>query len=473
MEISVIIQQGQAMQSKIRTGDTIVAIATPPGEGAISVVRLSGRDAIVVADRIFKGRTPLLSAAGYTIHHGFVIDEDGKEVDEVLISVFIAPHSYTGENLIEIGCHGGTVTSARVLAASQRAGARQADPGEFTKRAFLNGKIDLSQAEAVADLISARSSRAQEMSLAQLGGSLSKRVKLLKQSLLETCSLLEIDLDFSEDGISVIPVTEIRSRLKQSISDLRGLLSTYETGKIVREGVRAVIVGPPNAGKSCIFNVLLGRDRAIVSEIPGTTRDYIEESLTIDGVLFQLVDTAGVRETNDIVEKQGVSRSQELLRTGDVVLAVIDCLSPPDQGLFRSLVGSSNRVVLAINKIDLLENGAEPEWLPGVPINTKIPVSALNGQGIDTLRVALLSAMQLSGDVRESSGAVTNRRHAEVLGRALGSAELALSSLEKGLTNEFIALDARAAISAMTEITGEITSEDVLNGIFSRFCIGK
>jgi tRNA modification GTPase len=461
------------MQAKIRTGDTIAAIATPPGEGAISIVRMSGPESVVTADRVFRGRSSLLAAAGYTIHHGFVLDEDGNEVDEVLVSVFRSPHSYTGEDLIEIGCHGGSVSSSKVLGVVLRAGARQADPGEFTKRAFLNGKIDLSQAEAVADLISSRSSRAQGVSLAQLRGALSERINRMKEDLLETCSLLEIDLDFSEEGISVIPAAEVGKRLSDCASQFRALIATYETGKIVRDGVRVVIVGPPNAGKSSLFNMLLRQDRAIVSEMPGTTRDYIEEAISIDGILFQLVDTAGVRKTDDHVEKQGVARSHELLRSGDIGLAVIDGTSPPEGDFFEEWLPSSGRLVLAINKIDLMAGKGDGGQLGDIPFRDRVPVSALTGEGIEHLRTSLLGCMVAGGDQSEDRISVTNQRHADALRRGLRFTELALESFNSGLTNEFVALDARSAVSALSEITGEITTEEILNGIFERFCIGK
>jgi tRNA modification GTPase len=302
---------------------------------------------------------------------------------------------------------------------------------------------------------------------------LSKRVNEIKKRLLETCSLLEIDLDFSEEDISVIPATEVKLRLESGMEDLRALIASYTTGKIVRDGVRVAIVGPPNAGKSSLFNALLEQDRAIVSEVPGTTRDYIEEAITIDGILFQLVDTAGIRETDDMVERQGVTRSQELLRSGDIGLAVIDCLSPPDDKYFQEWLPSSDRLVLAINKIDLLKDGKVPVWVDQMPISLRVPVSALTGDGIATLRSALISQMHLSVEPGETGLAVTNRRHIDALSRALECIERALASLDKGLTNEFIALDTRSAVSAIAEITGEITTDDILDQIFSRFCIGK
>ena len=461
------------MQHKIRSDDTIAAIATPPGEGAICIVRISGQGAIDLGDRIFRGRSPLSSAAGYTVHHGYIHDEDGREVDEVLVTVFRNPRSYTGENSLEIGCHGGLVTSARVMRVVLQNGARQADPGEFTKRAFLNGKLDLSQAEAVADLISARSHRAQEQSLRQLQGTLSDRIDQIKADMLEACSLLEIDLDFSEEGISVVSRGEIQNRLEGSISALTKLLATYETGRIVRDGVRVILAGPPNTGKSSLFNALLQQDRSIVSALPGTTRDYIEEGISVSGMLFLLVDTAGAREVADTNELQGIDRSRHLLRTGDIVLAIVDCMVPPEPDFWsRWLEGiSPEKVILVINKVDMMESSERPGgfslgWI-------EVFTSAKTGFGIEELKEALILTTSGVGPSEDLSLTITNKRHVDSLSRTKEALQEALSSLGSGLTNEFIAMDVRAAIGAVSEITGEITTEDVLNVVFAKFCVGK
>jgi len=463
------------MQSKIRSDDTIAAIATPVGEGAISIVRISGQDAIDLGDRIFRGRTPLSLAAGYTVHHGYIHEADGHEVDEVLMTVFRTPHSYTGEDCLEIGCHGGLVTSSRVLEVVLRHGARQADPGEFTKRAFLNGKLDLSQAEAVADLVSARSLRAQEQSLGQLQGSLRNRIESLKVEMLEVCSLLEIDLDFSDEGISVVSTDEIRRRLDGCLSALNRLLSSYEAGKIIRDGVRVVLAGPPNVGKSSLFNALLKQDRSIVSELPGTTRDYIEEGISISGILFLLVDTAGARETSDSAELQGVARSRKLLRTSDITVAVVDSVNSVDRDFFDRWLGetSPERVILAFNKVDLRESVERPIGFPQFPGRSEVFVSAKTGFGLEELRSALIASVAGSGPSGDFDVTITNKRHVETLERVKEALEQALASADRNLTNDFIAMDVRSAIGALSEITGEITSEDVLNGIFARFCVGK
>ncbi len=457
---------------KLRLNDTIAAIATPPGEGAIAVIRISGPASIAVADRVFRGRMSLAEAPGFTVHYGTVNQPDGAPVDQVLATVFRSPHSYTGEEQVEFSCHGGMFVAQRVLSIVMAAGARQAEAGEFTRRAFVNGKIDLPQAEAIADMIRAKSEKMRAASFDQLQGKLGDRVRTLRNELMDLCGLLEVDLDFSEEGLAVIDPREIERRLQVIDLDLEEMISSFEHGKLAREGVEVVLVGKPNAGKSSIFNALLREERAIVTPLPGTTRDSLEESLTIGGVLFRVHDTAGLRETEDLAETEGVRRSQAIMQRADILLDVIDAATPLDReevAGWRRGIGASQHCLAVYNKIDLIDRSAvaklaqEPE---------SVAVSARSGVGFDELRDRLLQVVKGKG-VETVQVGVTNSRHAASLTSARESVKTARASLKAGATNEFIAFDVRDASNHLAEITGEITSEEILDEIFAKFCIGK
>jgi tRNA modification GTPase len=463
---------------KIRDQDTIAAIATPSGEGAIAVIRVSGKEAVGVVDRVFAGKVKLCEVSANTVHFGRIVARGGDAVDEVLATVFRAPNSYTGEDAVEISCHGGVYVANRVLELVLGAGARQADPGEFTLRSFLNGKRDLSRAEAVADLIHARSEKAHWASMNQLQGMLSSRVIELKAELLRHCSLLEIELDFSEEGIAVIERVDVLSGLKKIRADVNEIIISYGVGRHYRDGVMVVLVGKVNSGKSSIFNALLRENRAIVSPHPGTTRDYIEEGLNLEGVLFRIVDTAGIRDTVEPVEADGVERSKGLLARADVLVLVVDSTSEADlQAARMSIeeVGLRGRTVIAFNKIDLV-----PELSPRVDdhlsdecMTSSVYLSAKTGAGVELLSKALVKAAGLESGEGDLGFKVTNRRHLNAFQRVAVSLAQAIQSLESGLTNEFVALDVRRAMDALAEVTGEITTDDILNEIFSNFCIGK
>lgn len=458
--------------------DTIAALATPPGEGAIAVVRISGAGALSVGDRIFRGRKSLSAARGYTLHHGTIVAADGREVDEVLAAVFRAPRSYTGEDSVEVSCHGGVYVANEVLIAALASGARRAEPGEFTRRAYLNGKMDLSRAEAVAALIASKSERAHRASLGQLHGRLAGAVGEMRSELKRLCALLEIDLDFAEEGISVIGSSEIERPVAALKEKLERLADTFRTGKIYRDGVSVAIVGPPNAGKSSLFNALLKESRAIVTAIPGTTRDYLEESLTLDGILFRITDTAGIRESDDPIETEGIARSLRSLESSDIVLLVTESTANEGEteGIIRSIPFTGRQdLVVVRNKIDLTPGESERirriEGEPGR--RTEIWLSALSGRGVHDLAGELVRLVARSGISREENVCVLSERHAESLLKGARSLATALHSLRTGLTNEFVAFDIRESVSALGEITGEITSEEILNSIFSEFCIGK
>jgi tRNA modification GTPase len=463
---------------KIRDQDTIAAIATPPGEGAIAVIRVSGKEAAAAVDRVFAGKVKLCEVSANTVHFGRIVGRDGDAVDEVLVTVFRAPHSYTGEDAVEISCHGGVYVANRVLELVLGAGARQADPGEFTLRSFLNGKRDLSQAEAVADLIHARSEKAHWASISQLQGKLSSRVIELKAELLRYCSLLEIELDFSEEGIAVIERVDVLNGLKKVRSDVGEIITSYSVGRHYRDGVMVVLVGKANSGKSSIFNALLRENRAIVSPHPGTTRDYIEEGVSLEGVLFRIVDTAGIRDAVEPVEAEGVERSKGLLARADVLVLVVDSTLGVDLQAARvsiDEVGLRERLVIAFNKIDLLpdpnprvEDYSSDEWA-----TSSVYLSAKTGAGMELLSKALVRVAGLESGEGDLGLKVTNRRHLDAFRRVDVSLAQAIETLESGMTNEFVALDVRRAMDALAEVTGEMTTDDILNEIFSNFCVGK
>jgi tRNA modification GTPase len=462
--------------ARIHADDTIAAIATPIGDGAIAVIRVSGPNALAAVDKVFIGKSQLSNAAGFTVHYGRLFD-GSAEVDEILATVFRNPNSYTGEDVVEVSCHGGMFVTQRVLQTILATGVRQAEPGEFTKRAFLNCKMDLSQAEAVADLIASKSESALRVSLSQLEGRFSEEIKWIRAELLNLSSLVELELDFSEEGIDLIAKEELAARVHALKQKLETMAETFRVGKVYRDGVSVVIVGKPNAGKSSLFNALLREHRAIVTEIPGTTRDSLEESIVIDGVLFKLSDTAGLRQTSDPIESEGVKRAQQILERADLYLLVHDCSS--EFGLEETLhfldgLRIPSRGILVNNKIDLRSNGRFERHTFRIA-NAEVEeafVSVKENVGLNELRKKLLEKV-LGNASSAPSAQVTNARHHSALVRAIESISAVEASVRRALSGEFVAEDIRTACNALSEITGEITSEDTLNDIFSRFCIGK
>ena len=460
---------------KIRPEDTIAAVATPAGEGAIAIVRMSGPNSLSIAERVFHGRVPLSLADGYTVHYGEMRDSNDQPVDFVLATVFRKPNSYTGEDSVEFSCHGGIFVTNLVLTTLLRAGARQSDPGEFTKRAYINGKLDLSQAEAVADLIAARSEKAHINSLHQLTGKLSDVLAPLRKSILEVCSLLELELDFSADNVPLIPKEEIHGIIDEVSGQIEAMLRTYDTGKAYRDGVSVVFAGRPNVGKSSIFNRLLTEERAIVASTPGTTRDFIEESVVIDGILFRIIDTAGLRESDDPVEMAGVSRTTALLMESDIVLEVVDASeSIPHHNNNPIETMATPKSVRVYNKIDLIESAQlETFKESNASKHSFIFVSALSGLGIEDLRRAMVKQVADGGSNSDEGIRVTSRRHNDALLSALRSIKLARSSSVAGEPNEIVSFELRQALEAISVIIGETTTDDILDGIFAKFCIGK
>ena len=457
--------------------DTIAAIATPIGVGGISVIRVSGKDAFTIADKGFRGKTSLALAQSHTVHFGRFVDTQSEILDEVLATVFRSPHSYTSDDTVEISCHGGMLVTKKILEALLSFGARMAEPGEFTKRAFLNGRIDLTQAEAIADLIQSGSESSRKASLQQLEGRLSNKINELRDKLLKTCGLLELELDFTEDGLEFIDKTNIIKQLGDLIDYLERLVQTYSLGKIYREGVKVVLTGKPNVGKSSILNALLDESRAIVTDVPGTTRDVIEESIEIDGLLFKIIDTAGIRESKDIVEREGIRRSESQVEDADIIVFIVD----PTQGfndedsiIAQSLNKHEGNLLVVQNKSDLLERkDLAMIAIPGA-MRKPLELSARTGKGLDELRKELVNlALDSVRNVSDRSVIISNSRQKQSLILAIESLRLARKGLEDGFSNDLIAIDIRAGLNHLGEITGEITTEDILNNIFSKFCIGK
>ena len=453
--------------------DTIAAVATPLGEGGLAVIRLSGAEALAVADRSFRPAghasvTPS-AAATHTIQFGHVV-RDGQTVDEALLAVMRAPRTFTREDVVEITCHGGVLAAKLVLDTVLANGARLAEPGEFTRRAFLNGRIDLAQAEAVADLIHSRTELALRVANEQLAGKLSQRINKLRDEMLETLAHIEAHIDFPEEDIAPDTRDQLLGRLEQGVAFMDELLRTAPEGQILRRGIRAAIIGRPNAGKSSLLNQLLGHDRAIVSAIPGTTRDTIAETANIRGLPVVFIDTAGLREARDEIEVEGVRRSRQTLEQAEFILHVFDAAEPlteADEVYLAEFAGKKR--ILVRNKVDLAMRLHFPSELKG-PV---ADVCCLTGQGIEPLKDAI-KEMVWSGAIKaEMLQVMINSRHQDALNRARAATLSTLNALRANQTLELVALDLRIAVNAVGEIVGQTTTEDLLNLIFSQFCIGK
>ncbi len=463
------------MNNSFSNQDTIAAIATPFGEGGISVIRVSGEKSFEIVDAIFKGKNSIQSSPSHTILYGKIISNQ-TIIDTVLISIFRKPHSYTGENVIEISCHGGYFTAKKILEILLQHQLRLAEPGEFTQRAFLNGKMDLLQAEAVADIIHSKTEQAHKTSIEQLQGRLSHYVEGLRNSLIELCSLLELELDFSQEGIELIQQKTLLNKIDSVIESIKKLLSTYTAGKVFRDGIKVVLVGKPNAGKSSLLNILLNEQRAIVSDIPGTTRDVIEENILIKNVLFRLVDTAGLREAEDVIEREGVRRTELQVENSNIILLLVDCSALPteeDLQLYKRIKekvkSKNNNIMFLYNKSDI-ENF---EFKTHFQENPHIYISCKTGKGIEELKNLLIDTAIPNYDSSVSSILINNLRHKSLLESTLKSLANAKSSIEQGMSGDFIAVDMRESLNYLGELIGITTPDDILNNIFSKFCIGK
>ncbi|PLR80658.1 tRNA uridine-5-carboxymethylaminomethyl(34) synthesis GTPase MnmE [Bacillus sp. V33-4] len=458
--------------------DTIAAISTPMGEGAIAIVRLSGEQAFEITDQLFRspGGKRIIDAASHTIHYGHIIDPKTQEVaEEVMVTVMRGPKTFTREDVIEINCHGGLVSVNRVLQLALTSGARLAEPGEFTKRAFLNGRIDLSQAEAVMDLIRAKTDRAMNVALGQMEGRLSKLIRKLRQEILEILAHVEVNIDYPEyDDVEEMTHVMLLDKAQYIRDELQKLLQTSQQGKILREGISTVIVGRPNVGKSSLLNSLVHENKAIVTDIPGTTRDVIEEYVNVRGVPLRLLDTAGIRETEDIVEKIGVERSRQVLKEADLILLVVnfsDQLTAEDENIFKAVEGMD--VIVIINKTDLPQK-IDMDRIKELANDHKIvTTSLLEDEGVDDLEEAI-SSLFFAGSIEAGDMTyVSNTRHIALLGQSLHSIEEAIEGVEMGTPIDIVQIDLTRAWEQLGEIIGDSVHESLIDQLFSQFCLGK
>ncbi len=456
--------------SNIQQKPPIAAIATPIGEGGIAVIRVSGKNSIAIMNNAFRGKD-LAKQDSHTIHFGKIIDKEGLPVDEVLISVFHSPKSYTGEEAIEISCHGGVLITQKVLETILALGIKAAEAGEFTQRAFLNGKLGLDQAEAVADIIHAKSIKAIDAAHQQLEGKLGEHVQKFRQQIIDATAMVELELDFTEEDVEFANKEQLQKLLKNVNQELSNLLDTYETGRLIKDGIKTVLIGKPNAGKSTLLNTLVGIERAIVTDIAGTTRDTIDVDWNYNGLLFKLIDTAGLRETQDIVEAEGVKRSQKAFQQADLIVYLKDLSQAFDEeerkkiAHFQKQAGDTPFTLIG-TKVDI---EAKKEWR----IEFDLKISAAENENISALKELLKNRALENKHYDASSLLVTSSRHRDVLQKAQEHVQAALNGLEQNITGDFLAIDLRAALNELGAVTGEITNEHILDSIFSRFCIGK
>jgi tRNA modification GTPase len=455
--------------------DTIVALATPSGTGAIALIRLSGPDAISIINQVFKGKD-LEKQASHTVHFGTI--RDGEQIiDEVLISLFIAPKSYTKENVVEISCHGSKYIIESIIKLLIRKGARAAKPGEFTLRAFLNGGLDLSQAEAVADLISSSSKAAHQLAMQQMRGGFSNELKQLREQLIHFASMIELELDFSEEDVEFANRDQLKALVMAIFKVINKLIQSFELGNVIKNGVPVVIAGKPNVGKSTLLNVLLNEDRAIVSEIAGTTRDTIEDEMNIRGINFRFIDTAGIRDTQDIIEAKGVERTFEKIKSSAIVLYLFDAIETNETALseivteLKTVIEAHNgQLILVCNKVDLNNSEALKNQFSAFP--DLLFISAKEAFQISDLEDALLTAVNFSA-LNSEEVIISSLRHHDALLKTAAALEKVLFGIDNPVTSDFLALDIKQALYYLGEITGQVTTDDLLDNIFSKFCIGK
>lgn len=455
--------------------DTIVALSTPAGVGAIAMIRLSGPQAIQITDEIFLGKK-LLTQETHTVHFGKIID-GAKVIDEVLVSIFKNPHSYTGQDTTEISCHGSPYISEQIIKLCIKTGARTADPGEFTMRAFLNGQLDLSQAEAVADLISSETRTQHELAINQMRGGYSDMIKSLRDKLIEFASLLELENDFSEEDVEFAD----RSALVQLITNIKtliaDLLRSFEYGNAIKEGIPVAIIGKPNVGKSTLLNALLNEERAIVSSTPGTTRDVIQDTMQLDGILFRFIDTAGIRETTDEIESLGIVKTKEQIEKASIILYIDEIKEDHNEIVteFKKHDFSNKQIIILLNKIDDFHkcHSYDVEEAVSTLIDRKptIAISAKDGKHIDKLKTTLIKKVTTAKSANNII--VSNLRHHEALNNANETLQKVLDGLANNISSDLLALDIRHALSSLGEISGEVSTDDLLDSIFSNFCIGK
>lgn len=476
----------QPIQKKMLNNDSIVALATASGTGAIAIIRVSGQDAISIVNTVFKSikNKDLTKQKSHTLHLGHIVDET-KTLDQVLVSVFKGPNSYTGENTVEISCHGSTYIQQQIIQLLLRKGCRMADAGEFTLRAFLNGKLDLSQAEAVADLISSDNEASHQIAMQQMRGGFSNEIAKLREELLNFASLIELELDFAEEDVEFADRSQFNELINRIEFVLKRLVDSFAVGNVIKNGIPVAIVGEPNVGKSTLLNALLNEERAIVSDIAGTTRDTIEDELTIGGIGFRFIDTAGIRDTQDVVESIGIKKTFEKIEQAQVILYLVDGCQLSVDGKLDNLLVEINRtqnqypqkpILILINKKDLLSDKLlhtiERKLATNNQQLTTLFISAKQNVGVEELKNQLLSFVN-TGTLRNNETIVTNTRHYDSLLKALEEIQKVKFGLETGLSSDLMALDIKEALYHFGMITGQVTNDELLGNIFANFCIGK
>lgn len=448
-------------------GETIAAIATPPGEGGVAIIRIAGSEALAVADAVFSGK--VYSYQTHTVHFGRILDAAGNHIDDVLLIPFLGTRSFTGEDTVEIHCHGGSLVARRVLDVVLQAGARAARAGEFTFKAFINGKIDLAQAEAIQELICAKNERAVDAAGSQLQGALSGKISCFQKELTHIGAILEAWVDFPEEGLEFASMEEVCAQLLAVSQQMEKLLSTFHDGRIVHEGIALCLIGTPNVGKSSLMNALLGKERAIVSHIPGTTRDVVEDYWRLNGLNFKLIDTAGIRHANDIIELEGIRRTKEAMTAADLILLILDVTRPlneEEQQLLKAL--PPHKAIVVWNKVDLKHQAIEALDFPHV-----VFLSAMQKQGIEELQHKIDEVVWQQGPPAREEVLITNVRHKEALSQAHAALARVMHGLECGVSPEFISSDMRESLRELGKIIGQDVTEELLSAIFSQFCIGK
>lgn len=447
--------------------ETIAAIATPPGEGGVAIIRISGKNSLQVASCVFSG--PIYQYKSHTAHYGHILNQQKEIIDDVLIMPMLGRRSYTGEDTVEIFCHGGSLITRRVLEVVLLAGARHALPGEFTFKAFINGKLDLAQAEAVQELIAAKNERALDAAESQLKGGLSEKVRTFQKKLTTIAAILEAWVDFPEEGLEFATMEEMASELNAISAEFKKLYLTFHDGKMIKDGISLCLVGSPNAGKSSLMNALLEKERAIVSHVPGTTRDVLEDSLYLNGLNFRLLDTAGIRETEELIEKEGIRRSKQAMAEADLILFVLDAskgISEEEQQIIN--VVPPEKTIAIWNKIDLENARSLTINFPHV-----VEISATHKLGLDTLKQTIDHVIWKKGPPSKEEVVLTNVRHKEAIQQAMAGIERVLQGLNDNVSPEFLTMDMRQSLNELGKIIGSNISEDILSEIFSRFCIGK
>lgn len=447
--------------------ETIAAIATPPGEGGVAIVRISGKNALAVAAKVFTG--PVHTYKTHTAHYGHIVNQTGERIDDVLLLPMLGKRSYTGEDTVEIHCHGGSLITRRVLEVVLKAGARAARPGEFTFKAFMNGKLDLAQAEAVQELISAKNEHALSAAENQLKGTLSQKISHFQKTLTEITAILEAWIDFPEEGLEFASMEEICAQLENVAEQMEKLADTFHDGRIIQEGISLCLIGSPNVGKSSLMNALLDKERAIVSPIPGTTRDILEDQMRLNGLNLKLMDTAGIRHSEEVIEQEGIRRSKEAMNQADLILLVLDATQSVEQQQqwLMSQVPPSKTIV-AWNKIDLPHNG-----LPALKFPHVVSISAKEKLGLDLLRKKIDAVIWEKGPPAKDEIMITNLRHKEALEKAIASGRAVVRGLQSNVSPEFLSLDMRTCLHELGKVIGTNITEDILSAIFSKFCIGK